>query len=122
ARSRAEELNMRAAVAVYHDAALGRPDGDALLLAGKGLVDADNVILAGSQRLALEELGRAVGAPDLGRSAMLLGDRRTLLARAEHWEHWAPRVRTLEAALLSGDMDRAADVARRYAEWDPRDE
>jgi hypothetical protein len=122
ARYRAEEINMRAAVAAYDDAALGHPDPAALGPAVTALTAAAKVVAAGSQRLALEELGHAVGAPDPGRSAMLLGDRRTLLDGADHWGDWAVRLRTLEAALVEGDVPRAAAVARRYAEWDPRDE
>lgn len=122
ARYRAEELNMRVAIATYEDAAVGRPDAAALKPSGDAVVAGEKVMAAGSQRVALEELGKAVGAPDLGRSAMLLGDRRTLLARADQWAHWSVRRRTLLAALLEGDVPRAASLANRYAEWDPRDE
>jgi hypothetical protein len=122
ARYRAEELTTRSTVARYTDAALGRPDADALARAADGVVSAEKVIAGGSQRVALEELGRAEGAPDLGRSAMLLGDRRTLVARAEQWGHWSVRQRALEAALLDGDPERAVKIAGRYAEFDPRDE
>jgi hypothetical protein len=122
ARYRAEELNMRAAIADYHDAAVGKPDAGALLRSAEGVVLAEKVIKAGSQRVSLEELGRAVGAPDLGRSAVLYGDRRTLVQRADQWDFWPVRQRTLEAALLEGDVPRATAIAKRYAEFDPRDE
>ncbi len=122
ARYRAEELSMRAAVAAYEDAAVGRPDAAALGRAADELALATKVIRGGSQRVSLEELGRAVGAPDAGRAALLAGDRRTLLGRADTWEHWSVRLRTLEAALLEGDRARAAALARRYAEFDPRDD
>ena len=122
ARLRAEELSMRPAVAAYADAAVGRPDAAELGRAGDALAAAAKTMHTGSQRIALEELGRAVGAPDLGRSAMLLGDRRTLLARADAWGDWSVRRRALEAALLEGGLARATAIARRYAEWDPRDE
>src|SRR5262249_20712224 len=79
ARYRAEEITMRAAVAAYRDAAVGTPDADALARGAAGLLAAENVIRAGSQRVALEELGVAIGAPDPGRAAMLYGDRRALL-------------------------------------------
>lgn len=122
ARYRAEELTLRSSLATYTDAALGRPDAAALALAAEGVASAEAVVQAGSRRIALEELGLAVGAPDLGRSAMLLGDRRTLIARAERWGHWTVRLRALEAALLEGDPARALAIARSYAEFDPRDE
>jgi hypothetical protein len=122
ARYRAEELTMRQAIAAYADAAIGRPDAGALTRAAEGLVEADKVIRGGSQRVRLEELGPAVGAPDLGRSAMLLGDRRTLLARFDSWPHWSVRLRALTASMLEGDAALAAKIAKRYAEFDPRDE
>ncbi|MFT3764880.1 MAG: hypothetical protein QM820_05085 [Minicystis sp.] len=122
ARYRAEELSLRTVVAAYHDAAVGRPDAEALGSTIAALAAAEKVVQNGSQRIALEELGSAVGAPDAGRSAMLLGDRRSLLARADLWPHWTTRLRTLEAALLEGDMARVGSIARRYAEFDPRDE
>lgn len=122
ARYLAEELTMRQAVAAYADAAVGRPDAEALTRAVDGLFAADKVIGAGSQRTTLEELGRAVGAPDPGRSAMLFGDRRTTVGRADLWPHWSVRLRALEDALLDGDIDRARAIARRYAEFDPRDD
>jgi hypothetical protein len=122
ARYRAEEVSMRAAIAGYQDAAVGRPDAKALAPAADALAAAEKVIKAGSQRVALEELGRAVGAPDVGRSAMLLGDRRTLIDRADQWPHWSVRFRALDAALVDGDVPRAFAIAKRYAEFDPRDE
>jgi hypothetical protein len=122
ARYRAEELGVRAGIAAYVDAAVGRPDAAALEQAAEPVVAAEKVMRAGSQRIVLEELGRAVGAPDLGRSAMLLGDRRTLLGRFDRWAEWSVRLRAIDAALLEGDAARAAAVAGRYAEFDPRDE
>ncbi|APR86739.1 Chromosome partition protein smc [Minicystis rosea] len=122
ARYRAEEIAMRAAVAGYHDAVVGRAEAAAIAPAVDALMAAEKVVQGGSQRVALEDLGAAVGAPDAGRSAMLLGDRRTLLDRYEMWPHWTVRFRALEAALLEGDAARAGVIARRYAEFDPRDE
>jgi hypothetical protein len=122
ARYRAEEISMRQAVAAYTDAAVGHPDPGELGRAGDALAAAAKIMRTGSQRVALEELGRAVGAPDLGRAAMLLGDRRTLIARANEWDDWDVRARTLEAALIDGDVPGAAAIARSYAGWDPRDE
>ena len=52
---------------------------------------------------------------------MLAGDRRTLRSRAL-WDHWSVDLRALEAALLDGDTARAGALARRYADFDPRDE
>jgi hypothetical protein len=103
ARYRAEELGARTFVAAYDDAAVGRPDAAALRRAADGLALAQKTVHAGSQRLVVEELGRAVGAPDPGLSAVLAGDRRTLVDRADAWEHWSVRLRALEAALLEGD-------------------
>jgi hypothetical protein len=122
ARYRAEELLMRAAVAAYEDACVGRPDAAARSRAADDLGLAARVIRAGSQRITVEELGPAVGAPDPGRSALLAGDRRTLLGHADEWEHWSVRLRALEAALIEGDQGRAGALARRYAEFDPRDD
>src|SRR5579871_696727 len=51
ARYRAEELYMRAAVAAYEDAAVGRPDTAARSRAADDLTLAAGVIRAGSQRL-----------------------------------------------------------------------
>jgi hypothetical protein len=122
ARYRAEELFLRAAIANYEDAAMGRPDAGARTRAAEDLTRATQVVQAGSQRVSLEELGPAVGAPDAGRSALLAGDRLTLLARSDEWDHWSVRLRTLEAALLEGDGPRAAALAHRYADFHPWDE
>jgi hypothetical protein len=113
---------MRAAVAAYDDATVGHPDDAAQQRAGEALRLAHEAIRKGSQRLALEDLGHAVGAPDPGRSAMLAGDRRTLLGRADTWEDWSVQLRALEAALLEGSAARAGTLARRYADFDPHDE
>src|SRR5262249_53435263 len=98
------------------------PDAAARTRAADDLALAARIVHAGSQRISLDDLGPAVGAPDVGRSALLAGDRRTLLGGADGWEHWSARLRTLEAALLEGDRARAAALGRRYAEFDPRDE
>jgi hypothetical protein len=122
ARLVAEELATRARVASYEDAAIGRPDAAGLERAAEELTAAARVLRAGSQRTTLEDLGRAVGTPDLGRSAMLAGDRRTLVAQAESWDDWSVRLRALEAALTEADLERATAIARHYADFDPRDE
>lgn len=122
ARYRAEELAARIAIAGYTDALVGRPDHDALARAATGVETWAKALRDGSQRLALEELGPAVGAPDLGREAALGGDRATLLASFERWGDWDVRLQALSAALIEGDLPRASAIARRYAAFDPRDE
>jgi hypothetical protein len=119
---RAEELQARIAIAAYTDALVGYPDREAAKRAAEGIETWAKVLARGSRRLALEELGRTVGAPDLGRQAALGGDRETLLARFDHWDDWNVRLRALEAALTEGDLARATSIAKRYADFDPRDE
>ncbi len=63
-----------------------------------------------------------MGAPDLGRSAEVFGDRATLLARFDTFPEWHMRLRALEAAWMEGDTARAQTIAKRLAEFDPRDE
>lgn len=122
ARYRAEELGARIAINTYVDTLVGRPDPQALGGAAEALEASAQTLRKGSQRLALEELGRTVGAPNLGRAAALYGDRRTLLARFDRWDDWDLRQRALEAALMEGDLAQAREIARRYAAFDPRDE
>ncbi|WP_437680592.1 hypothetical protein [Sorangium sp. So ce131] len=117
-----EELGVRTAVAEYVDAAVGRPDRAALARATVGVETARSVVAAGSQRITFEELGPARGAPSLGREAVRLGDRRTLLDQPDRWPDWHVRVHTLRAALLDGDLERALEIAGSYAGMDPRDE
>jgi tetratricopeptide (TPR) repeat protein len=122
ARYRAEELGARIAIAEYTDALVGHPDR-AGIDAGAPRVDAAAKALAtGSRRLGLEELGHTVGAPDLGRTAEIYGDRGTLLARFDEWTEWHMRLRALESAWMEGDVARAQAIAKRYAEFDPRDD
>ena len=122
ARYRAEELTCRIAIEGYRDAAVGAPDRAELDRRADDLRLAQELIRKGSQRLELDELGPAVGAPSLGRSADALGDRKTLLARRDEWTDWHVRAHALEAALLEGDVPLAGKIAKGYAEWDPRDE
>jgi hypothetical protein len=119
---RAEELAARAALTAYLDAAVGSPDRAALSRAATGVEIAANVVAAGSQRLSLEDLGPSMGAPHLGREAARLGDRSTLLGRAERWADWHVRVHTLHAAIAEADLRRAASIAEAYAAVDPRDD
>ena len=119
---RGEELYARIAVATYLDAAVGWPDKTVLAQAAEGLSGAEKVVKEGSQRVSMEDLGRSVGSPSLGRAAVLVGDRAALLGRFEGWEDWYVRLHTLRAALTEGDLPLALRTAKRYAEFDPRDE
>ncbi|MDI1475515.1 hypothetical protein [Polyangium sp. y55x31] len=120
ARYRAEELNARVALANYVEAAVsGAPDRLAKKADALDLEAA--VVKNGSQRLAFDELGPSVGAPDLGREADAVGDRRTLIDRGETWLDFRVRIAAMRAALLEGDPKRAELLARRYADYDPRD-
>ena len=77
---------------------------------------------AGSQRLVLDELGPAVAAPDVGKAATAIGDRRTLIDRHDDWGDLTVRIAAMRAALDEGDLTRAGTIAKRYADFDPRDE
>jgi hypothetical protein len=122
ARYRAEELGARIAVAEYTDALVGHPERAAIDAAAERVVASTKKLATGSRRLGLEELGRTVGAPDLGRSAEIYGDRGTLLARFDEWIEWHMRVRALEAAWMEGDAPRAQIIAKRYADFEPWDD
>ncbi|WP_438009882.1 hypothetical protein WME89_15190 [Sorangium sp. So ce321] len=122
ASAHAEELGVRAAVAEYVDAAVGRPDRAALAGATEAVETAQAMVAAGSGRMTFDELGPACGAPSLAREAARLGDRRTLLERPDRWPDWHVRVQTLRAALAEGDLPRAIAIASSYAGMDPRDE
>ena len=122
ARYRAEELGARIAIAEYTDALVGHPDRAGIDAGAPRIEAAAKALANGSRRLGLEELGRTVGAPDLGRTAEIYGDRVTLLARFDAWTEWHVRLRALEAAWMEGDVARAQSIARRYAEFDPRDD
>lgn len=119
---RGEELYARIAIATYVDAAVGWPDKTTLAQAAVGLAGAEKIVKEGSQRVSMEDLGPSVGSPNLGRAAVQVGDRATLLARADEWTDWHVRLHTLRAALIEGDMPLAIRTAKRYAEFDPRDE
>ncbi|WP_437535398.1 hypothetical protein WME79_14300 [Sorangium sp. So ce726] len=118
----AEELGVRAAVADYTDAAVGRPDPAALAGATEAVATAHAMVAAGTGRITFDELGPACGAPSLGREAARLGDRRTLLSQPDRWTDWHVRVHTLRAALTEGDLQRALAIAKGYAAMEPRDE
>ncbi|WP_437691976.1 hypothetical protein [Sorangium sp. So ce176] len=122
ASARAEELGVRAAVAEYIDAAVGRPARAALDSATEALGTAESIVAAGSGRITFDALGPACGAPRLGREAARLGDRRALLEQPDRWLDWHVRVHALRAALGEGDLPRALAIANGYATMDPRDE
>ena len=67
ASHRAEELFVRDAVSHYLDARAGQPSADAVRRAGHELTAAERRVRLGSKRLVQEELGPAIGAPELGR-------------------------------------------------------
>lgn len=119
---RAEELRIRIALGHYRNAIAGKPDREARAKGAELMEQAQEIVLTGSQRLAYEELGPAVGAPDPGQDALLHGDRDTLLRHAKEWLEWHQRLHTLQAALLQGDMPLALDIAKHYASYDPREE
>lgn len=122
ARELVEEVRARAARAAYVDAAVGAADRAALSRAAARVRVEEQAVREGTKRLRFDELGPTIGAPDLGRWADELGDRTTLLTYGEEWNEWPVRAHTLEAALIEGDLQRAVALARRYAEFDPRDQ
>jgi len=121
ARYRAEELGVRIAHNEYVDAAVGKPQREALAHAAEAVEHQATIVQNGSTRFVMKELGPSVGASDLGREADELGDRQTLVERGEQWFNWRVRLSTLRAALLSGDIDKMKALAKRYAVDDPRD-
>ncbi len=122
ARYRAEELSARIAIAEYTDALVGHPDRAAIDAATPRVEAAAKSLAQGSRRLALEELGRTVGAPDVGRTAVIYGDRATLLAAFDEVPEWHMRVRAIEDAWMEGDAARAVTIAKRYADFSPWDD
>ncbi|MEZ4301180.1 MAG: hypothetical protein R3B70_39960 [Polyangiaceae bacterium] len=119
---RAEELRVRIAIGQYQNAIAGQPSRKARELAAERIREAHEIVQTGSKRLAFEELGPAIGAPDPAQDAILLGDRDTLLRRGKDWTEWHQRLHTLRAALLEGDVPQAIDLAKHYATFDPREE
>jgi len=119
---RAEELRIRIAIGTYQNAVAGKPDREARKRGAELMQQAFTIVHTGSQRLAFEELGPAVGAPEPGQDALLAGDRDALLARAKEWGEWHQRQHTLQSALIEGDFAKALDAAKHYATYDPREE
>lgn len=121
ARYRIEELGVRMARFEYVEAAVGKPNREALAHAAEAIDHQEAVVQNGTTRVSMKELGPLAGAPDPGRDADELGDRRTLVERGESWFNWRVRLSALRAALLSGDMAKTEALAKRYAVDDPRD-
>lgn len=119
---RGEEIAARTAVLDYRDAIIGMPDRARIHEAAKALERAAQIVESGSKRLAFDDLGPDIGTPNLSRAADLLGDRATLLEGPERSFDWHIRLHTLQAALIEGDVPRAISIAKRYAEFDHRDE
>ena len=119
---RAEELRIRIAIGSYQNAIAGEPNRDARKRAAALMNEASTIVHTGSQRLAFEELGPAVGTPEPAQDALLAGDRDTLLSRPKDWLEWHQRLHALQASLLEGDFDRTLDIAKAYAAWSPREE
>ena len=119
---RAEELTAREAIEAYMDATIGHPDHAAAGRAGEAVERADVAMRGGSLRVELQELGPALAAPDLGYYAYLVGDRDTLVRKAERWTEARVRLRALEAAVEDGEDARAAAIADHYAGLDPHDD
>jgi hypothetical protein len=117
----AEELEARRAIDAYVDAAVGAPEQAALAAHAAWVDRAHDRVAEGSGRLWLEELGPRVASPSLGELAASLGDRPRLLERSERFDAWPVRVAVLDAAMLEADFNHVDEIARRYAEWDPRD-
>lgn len=121
ARFRIEEIGVRIAHLEYVDAAVGKPNREALTIAAEAIEHQTLVVQNGTTRVAMKELGPSIGAPNLGREADELGDRGTLLERGDQWFNWRVRLSTLRAALLAGDIEKTKALAKRYAVDDPRD-
>jgi len=121
ARYRIEEIGSRIAHYEYVEAAVGKPNHEALTRAAEAIEHQTMVVQNGTTRPALKELGPSIGSPDLGREADEMGDRQTLLERGEQWFNWRVRLSTLRAALLAGDIEKTKSLAKRYAVDDPRD-
>jgi len=116
-----EELRARRALAAYDAAAVLAPSAAGLKPAADWVAREEEVIRQGSERLTMDELGTAVGAPDVAAAALARGDRATLRERYDHIGLWSLRLAALNAALLDGETELAEKIAARYAEFDPRD-
>lgn len=121
ARYRIEEIGVRTAHLEYVEAAAGNPNRETLAHAVERMEHQATIVQNGSTRVTMTELGPAVGAPDIGREADEVGDRKTLLERGEQWFNWRVRLSTLRAALLEGDLAKTKALAKRYAVDDPHD-
>lgn len=121
ARYRIEEIGARIAHYEYVEAAVGKPDQEALTRGAEAIEHQAMVVQNGTTRPSLKDLGPSVGSPDPGREADEIGDYHTLLERGEQWFNWRVRLSTMRAALLAGDLEKTKSLAKRYAVDDPRD-
>jgi hypothetical protein len=117
-----EELFARAAVLRYLDAAVGRPDAAARSAALPALRRAEALVLGGTGRLRLDELGPPFPAPEVGALAASLGDAPTLLDGREAWGSWRVGERALALAWLEGRVERARALSERLLETAPENE
>lgn len=108
---RSEELLARSAIDRYVDGAVGNPDAERLARGALTARYAQSLMEDGSQRLLLDELGPAVGAPHIGKLATNLGDRARLLEYGDEQRLWYLRRDVLEAAIVEGELDRATELA-----------
>ncbi len=109
-----EELVGRMAVWRYVDAAVGEPNREALARHFDGLEPAARRIWEGSMRLRMDEVGPPMPVPQPGALAFGVGDRATLDQRARGWLEPAVAIRTLEAVLVEGRLERAIELAERF--------
>jgi hypothetical protein len=118
---RIEELRGRVAMNRYIDAQVGHPDPEARAEHALLVRDAQEMMDAGSRRVALEELGPAVVSPHMGKLAALFGDRLTLVEHFEYYGLWHTRKDALEAAIVLADWDEVDHIAHQLAEWQVRE-
>jgi hypothetical protein len=110
-----EEIRARMAVWRYLDAAVGEPDRAAQAERIGPLWDAEAIFPRGSGRLRMDELGPPMPVPEPGQLAFATGDRASLDVHGERWEQHYTELRTFEALLLEGRVERAVALARHYA-------
>ncbi len=115
ARLAREELHARMAVAKYVDAAVGNPDRAQLTERIKEVWQAQHRVDEGTGRVRLDQLGPAVPAPDPPQLAFSLGDSGGLDRYAMRYDRWFTSLHAIDAALLSGKLERAQQLAEHYA-------
>ncbi len=120
---RAEEFYARMAFFDYLDASVAVPNSARQKETAKRLLEVEGIVKKGSARHSMEDLGpSAIGAPNLGRAALLVSDQTTLLTDSERFSDWHVRLRVLHTALAQGNDALAFDIAKRFAVWDPSHE